>query len=122
MMSGACITRSPAPDRKRWRRSWHGIAKSWLWPSSCVCRLMHVGFVMADEQSIARYRQWYRKLLRCYSRPYREQFGESMEQTFNDLCRERVKAGKGLLAFVVWMFVETGAGIVRENGISMIKE
>jgi hypothetical protein len=70
---------------------------------------------MADEHAIARYRHWYRKLLRFYSRPYRERFGESMEQTFNDLCRERAEAGEGLGGFVLWMFVETSAGIIREH-------
>jgi hypothetical protein len=38
-----------------------------------------------------------------------------MEQTFNDLCRERAAAGEGLVGFVLWMFVETSAGIIREN-------
>jgi len=70
---------------------------------------------MADEHAIARYRHWYRKLLRFYSRPYRERFAESMEQTFNDLCRERTTSGDGLLGFVLWVFVETSAGIIREN-------
>jgi hypothetical protein len=70
---------------------------------------------MADEHAIARYRHWYRQLLRFYSRPYRERFAESMEQTFNDLCHERARAGKGLLGFVLWTFVETSAGIVREH-------
>jgi hypothetical protein len=70
---------------------------------------------MADEHAIARYRHWYRKLLRCYSRPYRERFAESMEQTFNDVCRERSEAGSGLFGFVLWLFVETSAGIVGDN-------
>jgi hypothetical protein len=70
---------------------------------------------MADEHAIARYRHWYRKLLRFHSRPYRERFAESMEQTFNDLCRERAQAGRGLAGFVLWLFVETSAGIIREN-------
>ncbi len=70
---------------------------------------------MADEHVIARYRNWYRNLLRFYSRPHRERFGESMEQTFNDLCRERAGAGKGLFGFVLWTFAETSAGIIREN-------
>ena len=69
---------------------------------------------MAHEHAIARYRYWYRKLLRFYSRPYRERFEESMEQTFDDLCRERAEAGKGLLGLVLWVFVETSAGIIRE--------
>ncbi len=70
---------------------------------------------MADEHAISRYRHWYRKLLRFHSKPYRERFAESMEQTFNDLCRERSGAGEGLRGFVLWMFVDTSVGIVREN-------
>ena len=70
---------------------------------------------MADEHAIARYRYWYRKLLSFYSRPYRERFAESIEQTFNDLCRERAEAGEGLFGFVLWVFVETSAAIIREN-------
>jgi hypothetical protein len=38
-----------------------------------------------------------------------------MEQTFNDLCRERAQAGEGLFGFVLWVFVETSAAIIREN-------
>jgi hypothetical protein len=76
---------------------------------------------MGDDQlAIARYRRWYRKLLRFYSKPHRERFGESMEQTFHDLCRERAEAGEGLFSFVLWTFVETSRGIVRENGKSII--
>ena len=71
---------------------------------------------MADEHATAQYRHWYAKLLRFYPKPYRERFGESMEQTFNDVCHERAAAGKGLVAFVLWMFAETSAGIIRENG------
>lgn len=74
---------------------------------------------MAYEHETARYRHWYAKLLRFYPRPYRERFGEGMEQTFNDLCRERERAGDGLFGFVLWVFVETSAGIIRENALSM---
>ena len=38
-----------------------------------------------------------------------------MEQTFNDLLRERTEEEKGLFGFALWMFVETSAGIIREN-------
>ena len=38
-----------------------------------------------------------------------------MEQTFNDLLRERAVEEKGLFGFALWMFVETSAGIIREN-------
>ena len=77
---------------------------------------------MADERAIARYRTWYRKLLRLYSKPHRERFGESMEQTFHDLCRERAGAGKRLGGFVLWMFVETSAGIIKENGRALVMQ
>jgi hypothetical protein len=76
---------------------------------------------MADEHAIARCRHWYRKLLRFYSRPYRERFAESMEQTFNDLCRERAATGKRLGGFVLWMFFETFAGIIRQNITNLIR-
>ncbi len=38
-----------------------------------------------------------------------------MEQTFNDLLRERAEEDKKLFGFALWMFVETSAGVVREN-------
>ncbi len=77
---------------------------------------------MDIEQAIARYRRWYRQLLRCYSRPYRERFGESMEHNFHDLCRERAYAGQRLGGYVLWMFLETTAGIVRENAMLSLKK
>ena len=76
---------------------------------------------MADERAISRYRHWYRRLLRFHSKPFRA-FAEGMEQTFNDLCRERARAGEGLGGFVLWMFVETSVGIMRENGRSMVMQ
>ena len=51
---------------------------------------------MAYEYSTRRYRNWYAKLLRLYPKPFRERFGEGMEQTFNDLCQKRKEAGEGL--------------------------
>lgn len=74
---------------------------------------------MAYKYSIKRYRKWYAKLLRFYPKPYRERFGEGMEQTFTDLCRERIESGKGVFAFALWMFVETSTGIMRENLTTM---
>ena len=70
---------------------------------------------MATEQSIRRFRDWYATLLRLYPKPYHERFGEPIEQTFNDLLRERAEEEKGLFGFALWMFVETFAGIIREN-------
>jgi hypothetical protein len=74
---------------------------------------------MAYKYSKSRYRNWYAKLLRFYSKPFRERFGEGMEQTFNDLCREREESGEGLFAFALWVFVDTSAAIMRER-ITMI--
>lgn len=70
---------------------------------------------MAYEHSIRRYRHWYAKLLRLYSKPYYERFGEGMEQTFNDLLRERAEEERGLFGCALWMFVETSAGIIKGN-------
>jgi hypothetical protein len=70
---------------------------------------------MADEHWIRRFRSWYAALLRLYPRRYRERFGEPMEQTFNDLLRERAEKGKGVFGFALWMFVETFAATMREN-------
>lgn len=58
----------------------------------------------------------YRKLITLYPRDFQEQFGRSMEQTFNDLCNERKQQTEdGLFGFVLWMFVETAMGIAREH-------
>ena len=77
---------------------------------------------MASEPFIRRYRSWYAKLLRLYPKAHRDCFGEGMEQTFNDLCRERVKAEKGLFSFALWMFFETSAGILRETATFIIMQ
>ena len=76
---------------------------------------------MASEPLIRRYRDRYAKLLRLYPKPYRERFGEAMEQTFNDLCRERVKAERGLFSFALWTFFETSAAIIRENAATIVR-
>jgi len=55
----------------------------------------------------------YKKLLGFYPQEFKEQLGESMEQTFNDLYKERQPDG-GWFGFVIWMFVETALGIIRE--------
>ncbi len=77
---------------------------------------------MAFEHPIRRYRHLYAKLLRLYSRPYYERFGKGMEQTFNDLLQERAEADRGLLGCVLWMFVETFMGILRETVPVMLKQ
>ncbi len=77
---------------------------------------------MEHDPSIRRYRKGYAKLLRFYSKPYYERFGEGMEQTFGDLLRERVKSGRSLFGMVLWVFAETTAGIFREEFGYMITQ
>jgi hypothetical protein len=59
-------------------------------------------------------RTLYRKLLTLYPQRFKEQVGESMEQTFNDLYTER-RAESIWSSFVLRMFAETGIGILREH-------
>jgi hypothetical protein len=59
-------------------------------------------------------RTLYKKLLSLYPHGFREQLGESMEQTFNDLYREQ-QTERGRFGFVLWTFAETGTGIFREH-------
>lgn len=60
-------------------------------------------------------RTLYKKLLTLYPRVFREQLGESIEQTFNDLCNEKQQTKKELFGFVLWIFIETAIGILRER-------
>jgi hypothetical protein len=43
-----------------------------------------------------------------------------MSQTFRDLCRERLGAGKGLAIFTMLTMIETSASIVKENMIANV--
>ena len=62
----------------------------------------------------------YKKLLALYPGGFREQFGEAMEQTFNDLCNERKQqAERGFFGFALWMFTETFIGIIKEHLIQI---
>jgi hypothetical protein len=74
---------------------------------------------MATNDAGRRYRTWYATLLRLYPRPFRERFGEGMEQTFHDLCREHRDAKRGLFGLALWIFCETSVGIVKENTTHM---
>jgi hypothetical protein len=75
---------------------------------------------MKDEQQS--FRKLYRKLLALYPSRFRERLGESMEQTFEDLCSERNEQSKYRWAgFVLWIFVETALGVVWEH-VLLIKE
>lgn len=55
-------------------------------------------------------------LLRLYPPAFRERFGEAMQQTCNDLCSEREhQTGRIPAAFLLWLFVETAAAIIKEH-------
>jgi len=56
---------------------------------------------------------FYKRLISLYPPAFRERFGESMEQTFNDVCNERQEDLS--LAFVFSTFSETSVGILKEN-------
>lgn len=74
---------------------------------------------MTTELQTARW--LYRKLLTLYPRAFRERLGESMVQTFNDLCTEHTRQSKSVTGFLVGTFVETGVGIVYEH-VLLFKE
>lgn len=75
---------------------------------------------MAPKQAIVR--RLYRQLLMLYPRAFREQLGESMEQTFNDLYTARTQpSAHGRLGFVLGVFVETASGIVSEH-VLLVRE
>jgi len=56
----------------------------------------------------------YRKLLALYPQTFKEQLGESMERTFQDLWNEKQQTKKELFGFLLWTFIETTIGIFRE--------
>jgi hypothetical protein len=59
-------------------------------------------------------RAFYKKLLALYPRVFRERLGESMQQTFTDLCNERKQQAEYRWpGFVLWIFIETALGIIR---------
>ena len=60
-------------------------------------------------------RALYRKLVALYPNGFRDRLGESMEQTFNDLLRERRAQSDGSFGFVLRTFIETAAGIIQEH-------
>jgi hypothetical protein len=62
----------------------------------------------------------YRKLLNFYPPGFREQLGESMEQTFQDLYTER-QTRRGLSGFLFLIFLETGVGILHEHVLLLIQ-
>jgi hypothetical protein len=73
---------------------------------------------MMYDHDIAR--QLYKKLLAFYPKKFKEQLGESMEQTFSDLYEERQTEG-GRFSFMVWTFIETTVGIIKEYILLIIQ-
>lgn len=70
---------------------------------------------MGGNAEERRWLEWYGRLVRLYPRPFREQFGTGLAQTFQDLCRERRGAGRGVAGLAAWVFLETFVSVVREN-------
>lgn len=70
---------------------------------------------MLYDSSLQRYRQWYGSLVRLYTKPYYERFGEGMEQTFNDVLREHLEKKRGVRFYIFWMFVDTLVGIIKQH-------
>src|SRR5215475_741563 len=60
----------------------------------------------------------YKKLIALYPQAFRERFDESMQQTFHDLYTDR-QTKPGWFGFILWMFIETVVGIVREHVLSI---
>lgn len=56
----------------------------------------------------------YKKLITLYPKRFKEQFSESMQQTFNDLYKEKQNTNQSLFRFIFWTFLETVIGIFRE--------
>ena len=63
----------------------------------------------------------YKKLLHLYPRGFRERLGESMEQTFHDLCNEQ-RDGRSRRFVVLSLFTETAIGIAQEHLYLLMKE
>ena len=61
------------------------------------------------------YRAFYRRLLSLYPKAFRDRFGESMAQTFDDLCDEQGDTRPQLIYFTVRESIDAGVGIAREQ-------
>jgi hypothetical protein len=64
--------------------------------------------------------RFYTKLLKFYPKKFREQFEDSMAQTFNDLYQES-QTQAGWLSFIPWIFFETALGIMMEHARLMME-
>src|SRR3990172_8688435 len=109
-MSGASTTRSRALAHRRLQQNWSVISVSSPSRSSGNCSQKPLRMIY--EQEIVH--KLYRKLPTLYPRTFKEQLGESMEQTFQDLWNEKRQTKKEFFGFVLWTFIETAIGIFRE--------
>lgn len=75
---------------------------------------------MTSPQEHARYRQWYKALIGLYPQPYRETFGEELQQTFADMLRERSQGKRSLLPLVAWVYAETALSVFKEQGPNLL--
>lgn len=60
-------------------------------------------------------RALYERLLAFYPKSFKEQLGESMGQTFNDLLNEKLQTKQPLTGFVLRIFINTALGIFKEH-------
>ena len=61
----------------------------------------------------------YRKLVSIYPKDFKDRLAESMEQTFNDLYKEKQNTNQSLFSFITWTFVETSTSILHEHIFSI---
>ena len=86
------------------------VASSWVFRTATK-KLFSKTFPV-NEQATAR--ALYKKLLALYPPGFRERVGESMEQTFRDLCDEQKgRPTRGFLVLAI--FAETAIGITQEQ-------
>src|ERR1051326_8556888 len=102
MTNAAFITRLPPSAKRLSPPNYTAIAKSLPSPkkgNSPSTDLTHPP--MLSDQPQQKYRVCYAKLLRLYPKAYRDRFAPEMDQTFSDLCRERLKSGEGLFVLAL---------------------
>jgi len=77
--------------------------------------------MLMDSDKFKRLQRWHSQMVRLHPKAFRDRFGEGIRQTFNDLCRERAKEGKGMAGFALRSFAEMSAAIAREHAAEFAK-
>jgi hypothetical protein len=75
---------------------------------------------MPTEATHRNYRRLYERVLRLYPATYQQHYAEGMAQTFSDVLREHDADDLAICA--LGMFIDTLAGIVRENMSQVIQK